>query len=159
MRGDLSETTAAGACRSLATREASGALLIDASEGTGLIRLRQGRIVGVASPTPGARVGDRLVGAGMLERAALDEVLDEQRGGVHTRPLHRALVDRGLVPEEAAHRVLLDRMLDALLEVTQLRTGTFLFLTEEELHAEGSPGDDVHITDNGSDRSIDDGSD
>ncbi len=143
MRGDLSETTAAGACRSLATRRASGALLIDATDATGLIRFREGRIVGVASPAPGARVGDRLVGAGVLARSAFDEVSDAQRHGSETRPLHRALVERGLVPVEAVDGVLRGRMLDGLLELNQLETGTLVFLTDEELHAGGSSDDEV----------------
>ncbi len=143
MRGDLSETTTAGACRSLATRTASGALLIDASDVTGLIRFREGLIVGVASPDPAARVGDRLVGAGILARSALDEVAEDQRRGSETRPLHRALVERGLVPAEAVDRVLRDRMLDALLELSQLGTGALMFLTDEELHAGGSPDDEL----------------
>jgi hypothetical protein len=70
MRGDLSETAAADACRELAGRGATGAFEVDGPDGPARVLFRDGRLLAAVSPTPRARLGDRLVSAGVLDDAS-----------------------------------------------------------------------------------------
>lgn len=127
MRGDLSETPAADACRQLAGDGATGTLAIAGPDGPGAIVFVDGQVVGSTSPTPHARLGDRLVGAGFLEPDELEEALSAQRvGDAHTR-LGALLVERDLVPGDAVRLFVQEQILDALFEVVGWRFGAFEF--------------------------------
>jgi hypothetical protein len=127
MRGDLSETPAADACRDLAGDGVTGVLWIDGPDGPGSVTFVQGRIVGATSPTPRARLGDRLVGAGFLADEALHEALETQRQSSGRSRLGALLVERTQVPRDAIRLFVQEQTLDAMFEVLRWRFGSFSF--------------------------------
>jgi hypothetical protein len=127
MRGDLSETPAADACRDLAGDGATGVLWIDGPDGPGSVTFVEGRVVGATSPTPRARLGDRLVGAGFLEDEALSAALDTQRASSGKSRLGALLVERTQVPRDAIRLFVQEQTLDAMFEVLRWRFGSFSF--------------------------------
>lgn len=131
MRGDLSETSAADACRDLAGDGATGVLWIDGPDGPGSVTFVEGRVVGATSPTPRARLGDRLVGAGFLEDEALADALDTQRGSGGRSRLGALLVERTQVPRDAIRLFVQEQTLDAMFEVLRWRFGSFSFESGE----------------------------
>jgi hypothetical protein len=128
MRGDLSETSAADLCRELARRSATGALEVDGPDGPGRVAFVDGRVVGAVSPTPHARLGDRLVNAGLLADDTLTEVLRTQQDGPDRRRLGALLVDQGLVSSDAVRVYVQEQVLDALFEVLSWRYGPYRYL-------------------------------
>ena len=131
MRGDLSETPAAEVCRTLAADDAGGTLELDGPDGPGHVVFAAGRIVAATSPTPRARLGDRLVGAGLLEDEALTEALRVQaEAPEHTR-LGALLVDGGHVSRDAVRLFVQEQVLDALFDVLSWRYGAYRFVDPE----------------------------
>lgn len=127
MRGDLSETPAADLCRRLAGASATGTLDVEGPDGRGTLVFRDGHVVGARSPAPAARIGDRLVGAGVLAEETLAEVLRTQaRDGAHRR-LGALLVERGLVDRDVVTDVVRDQVTDAVFEVVGWTYGAFRF--------------------------------
>jgi hypothetical protein len=127
MRGDLSEMSAADACRDLARRGVTGALSLDGPDGPGRILLVDGRLIAAVSPTPRARLGDRLVGAGLLEDEALTTALRIQADAPGRTRLGALLVERGLVGHDAVRLFVQEQLLDAMFEIIGWRYGTFEF--------------------------------
>jgi hypothetical protein len=125
MRGDLSDTSAADACRLLAGSSANGTLLLQGPDGPGSIVFEDGQIVAASSPSRGARLGDRLVGAGYLDEEALERALDEQRSAPGGRRLGAVLVDGGFVPQDAVRLFVQEQVLDALFEILRWRYGAY----------------------------------
>jgi hypothetical protein len=125
MRGDLSDTSAADACRLLAGSSANGTLLLQGPDGPGSIVFENGQIVAASSPSRGARLGDRLVGAGYLDEDALERALDEQRSAPGGRRLGAVLVDGGFVPQDAVRLFVQEQVLDALFEILRWRYGAY----------------------------------
>jgi hypothetical protein len=128
MRGDLSETSAADACRELARRRATGALALDGPEGPGRILFVDGHLIAAVSPTPRARLGDRLVGAGLLDDDALTTALRVQADEPGITRLGALLVDRGLVGHDAVRLFVQEQLLDAMFEIIGWRYGTYEFV-------------------------------
>ena len=127
MRGDLAETGVADICRALGAVSADGILDIDGPDGRGLLVWREGHVVAATSPTPHARLGDRLVGAGLLSEDALDDALRTQAlAPVHQR-LGSLLVERGLVQHDAIRVFALEQVIDAVFDVIRWRFGTYRF--------------------------------
>ncbi len=139
MRGDLVETTAADVCRELAARGASGILAIDGPGGPGRIVLIDGRIIAAVSPTPRARLGDRLVGAGELDPDDLADALALQREGDDAPPLGSLLVERGNVRHDAVRVFVQEQVLDALFEIVRWRYGAFAFNAGDAARDHGVP--------------------
>jgi hypothetical protein len=127
MRGDLSEMSAADACRDLARRGVTGALSLDGPDGPGRILLVDGRLIAAVSPTPRARLGDRLVGAGLLEDEALTTALRIQADDPGRTRLGALLVERGLIGHDAVRLFVQEQLLDAMFEIIGWRYGTFEF--------------------------------
>jgi hypothetical protein len=127
MRGDLSEISAADACRDLARRRLSGALELDGPDGAGRVVFADGRVTAAVSPTPRARLGDRLVGAGLLDDDALTAALSMQADAPRRTRLGALLVDRGLISRDAVRLFVQEQLLDALFEINGWRYGTFEF--------------------------------
>jgi hypothetical protein len=128
MRGDLSETAAADACRELAGLGATGAFEVDGPDGPARVLFRDGRLVAAVSPTPRARLGDRLVSAGVLDDAVLTDALGRQaRADVRPR-LGALLVADGLVDDDAVQRHAREQLLDALVEIVGWHYGAFRFV-------------------------------
>jgi hypothetical protein len=128
MRGDLSETSAADACRDLARRTATGALALQGPDGPGRILFVDGRLIAAVSPTPRARLGDRLVGAGLLEDDALTTALRLQADDPGSTRLGALLVGRGLVSHDAVRLFVQEQLLDAMFEIIGWSYGTFEFV-------------------------------
>ncbi len=139
MRGDLVETTAADVCRELATHGASGILAIDGPDGPGRIVLREGRIIAAVSPTPRARLGDRLVGAGELDPDDLANALEAQRESGDAARLGSLLVERGLVRRDAVRVFVQEQVLDALFEIIRWRYGAYAFTPDDQDPPQGVP--------------------
>jgi hypothetical protein len=116
MRGDLAETPAVDVCRSLAAARVDGVLTIAGPDGRGVLVWRGGTVTAASSPTPRARLGDRLVGAGLLDPAALRELAAEDPDG-DPRRLATVLLDRGLVPHDAVRVVFQEQVIDAVFDV------------------------------------------
>ncbi len=127
MRGDLSETPAADVCRALASADATGVLDIEGPDGRGAVVLRDGHVVAATSPTPRARIGDRLVHAGLLAEEGLTEVLRSQARAEPHQRTGALLVGRGLVPLEAVRQVVQEQVIDAVFDLVRWRSGAYRF--------------------------------
>jgi hypothetical protein len=141
MHGQLTDRSVADVCRELADAGATGVLHVAGIDVAGRLVFDQGRLVAASSPTPGSRLGDRLVNGGLLEEEALHRVLEEQSGTPqHDRSrLGQLLVDRGLVPVDAVRLVIQEQLLDAVFDITGWRHGTFRFEHDAEPDAPEVP--------------------
>jgi hypothetical protein len=129
MHGELTATSTADVCRDLATSGSTGVLEVVHPRGDGQIVFERGRVVSASSPAPGARLGDRLVNAGIVDEDALAEVL---RGQAERSPgdrprLGRLLVDAGLVTPDAVRLVVQEQVIDAVFELTTWAGARFEF--------------------------------
>jgi hypothetical protein len=129
MHGELTATSTADVCRDLATSGSTGVLEVVHQRGDGRIVFERGRVVAASSPAPGARLGDRLVNAGIVDEDALAEVLRGQAGrSPGDRPrLGRLLVDAGLVTPDAVRLVVQEQVIDAVFELTTWAGARFEF--------------------------------
>jgi hypothetical protein len=129
MHGELTSTSTAGACRDLSSAGATGVLEVVHARGAGRIVFERGRVVSASSPTPGPRLGDRLVNAGLVQEDALASVLRRQgERAPQDRPrLGRLLVDEGLVTPDAVRLVVQEQVIDAVFELTSWDRGRFTF--------------------------------
>jgi hypothetical protein len=154
MRGDLSDTTVPAICRSLASQDASGRLvLLGGADATGTITLLTGAIVDASSPLPRARLRERLTGAGHLDELTMARVVHELReaspepnagAASGDAVLARGLLDRQLVDPELVDRLLIAPVVDALVELFGRRRGEYRF----EAKGAGEPvgtGSGVHL--------------
>lgn len=134
MHGQLTARSIADVCRELADACATGVLHIAGLEAAGRLVFDQGRLVAASSPTPGSRLGDRLVNGGLLKEEALHRVLDEQSDTPHAERsrLGQLLVDRGLVPIDAVRLVVQEQLLDAVFDLIGWREGTYRFEADAE---------------------------
>ena len=141
MHGQLRAKPVADVCRELAETRATGVLHIAGLESAGLLVFDQGRLVAASSPTPGSRLGDRLVNGGLLAEAALERVLEEQTdASPGERPrLGQLLVDRGLVPLDAVRLVVQEQLLDAVFDLVDWRDGTYRFEADAQPDAPEVP--------------------
>jgi hypothetical protein len=126
MRGDLAETPAVDVCRSLAAARADGVLTIHGPDGRGVLVWRAGTVIAATSPTPPARLGDRLVGAGLLEAAALRRLETEDPVGDPQR-LAAVLLEQGLVERDAIRSVFQEQVIDAVFDVFGWGYGAYRF--------------------------------
>jgi hypothetical protein len=140
MKGDLSEMPAADVCRALAVDGSTGVLEIEGPDGRGTVVFDDGAVVAAGSPTPRARLGDRLVSAGLLEEDALAAVLRTQ---AHTggQRLGSLLVAEGLVTHDAVRVVAQEQVIDAVFDVVGWSYGAFRF----ESHADDAPTSEIPV--------------
>jgi len=90
-----------------------------------------GRIVSAWTPTQ-RRLGDRLLGDEVIDRATLESALEHQtspEGAGQT--LGRILLERFEVPREAIHRVIREQMQETIFELITWRRGHFNFEIDE----------------------------
>jgi hypothetical protein len=127
MRGDLSDTPAADVCRALASAGATGVLELEGPAGRGTIAYEGGHVVAAASPTPQARVGDRLVHRGHLDPEVLARTLEEQARTGRAHGVGAMLVERGIVDDAAVRDVVQEQVLDAVFELLDWRYGAYRF--------------------------------
>jgi hypothetical protein len=146
MRGDLSEMSAADACRDLASRGETGVLSVDGPDGPARLVLDDGELVAAVSPALRARLGDRLVGAGLLDGAALAAALGRQGEPAPPSRLGVLLVERGLAGHDAVRVFAQEQLLDALFEVAGWRYGTFEFARGDGVDVPEAPAVTVRLT-------------
>lgn len=125
MRGSLETISVAELCMQLGGQAISGTLSLESDGRNGQIAFENGAVVWASSPSRGARIGDRLVHAGLLDPYYVDQAAQAQREAPPGTGLAALLVDRGLVSEDAARLFLQEQMLDSLTELLGWRTGSF----------------------------------
>lgn len=123
MEADLSTVTLLHVLRDLADTATTGSLVVTGSAGQGVVSMSDGLIVAAASPAPIGRLGDRLVGAGRLTSAELDEVVRTRPAGDEHVRLGALLVERGLASTDAVRLFLQEQALDALFDLASWRDG------------------------------------
>ncbi len=140
MRGALAETTVAVLCRELAERQATGVAEFTTDRGSGQIVFRDGLTIWASSPAPRARLGDRLVNAGLVDEQHLSEVLEEQEQGSPSHvKLGALLVQRGLAGRDAIRVFVQEQILDAVLELVHWDA------TDHTWHDDAPPEDEVAV--------------
>lgn len=132
MRGSLAETSVADLCRRLADAGATGTLEVEHPAGRGLLSFVDGRLAWAEPPTGDARLGDRLVHAGLLSRQHLEDALAAQRELESPPQLGILLVERGAASRDSIRVYVQEQILDALVELTLRSEGSYHF-------APGSP--------------------
>lgn len=149
MRGQLSDTSVADLCRRLADAGATGTLEVNHPSGTGRLALVDGRLVWAEPPTTHARLGDRLVHAGLLERGHLEEALAAQADDPRSRRLGALLVEQGRVSRDTIRVYVQEQILDTLVELSFRSEGTYVFAAweapEEDLPADLRVGDALAV--------------
>ncbi len=135
MHGQLTARSPTEVCRELAEAGATGVLFLTGVQASGSISFERGRLVAASSPTPGSRLGDRLVNGGLLEEDALDRVLEEQHETDRSQRarLGQLLVDRGLVSAGDVRRVIEEQLLDAVFDLAGWREGSYRFESDAAL--------------------------
>lgn len=127
MRGDLSETSVADLCRGLSDAESTGAVELEGPTGDARVFFRKGDVYWAVSPAPRARLGDRLVNAGLLSQDQLDQVLEEQRTASERTKLGALLVEQGLVTRDVIRVFVQEQILDALFDLMRYHDGGYVF--------------------------------
>lgn len=104
------------------------------------IGFHDGRII--SAWTPGqARLGDRLVARGLVDRSTLDEALDFQRDGGKGQSIGHILIQRRVVTREDIYSVIRDQIQQTIFNLVSWRHGYFQFEVDE-LH----PSDDFGVS-------------
>ncbi len=94
------------------------------------ISFHLGRLVGAWTPGQ-ARLGEKLVGEGLLSQAQLDESLQHQRGDGAGRSIGQILLDTSVVKREDIHRLLTTQIKDTVFQLVTWRSGQFHFEVDE----------------------------
>jgi hypothetical protein len=126
MDGSLATTPADDVLRTLVRDGATGTLHLDTPYGRARVVIDGDRVVAAWSPTQGARLGERLVGAGHLTHLDLRRALTQQDDPTSPR-IGALLVADGLVSPDAIRLFAQEQILDALFEVVGWRAGSFSF--------------------------------
>ena len=151
MRGSLAETSVADLCRRLADAGATGTLEVEHPAGRGRLSFVDGRLAWAEPPTGDARLGDRLVHAGLLSRQHLEDALAAQRELESPPQLGTLLVERGATSRDSIRVYVQEQILDALVELTLRSEGSYHFAPGappgEELPADLAVGDALAAVD------------
>jgi hypothetical protein len=105
----------------------SGKLTLRRRQGSGLIVLRNGRIIYAASSSVREAFGNILVCHGLISEATLTEALKRQQWSGESRRLGAVLIGMGAVREEDVAEVVRYQVASVLEEVEQWRDGFFRF--------------------------------
>jgi hypothetical protein len=130
MQGSLDTVSVAELCMQLGGQALSGTLTLTSSGREGQIAFQEGAIVWATSPSRGARIGDRLVHAGLLDPYYVAQAAQAQREAPPGTGIAALLVDRGLISADAARVFLQEQMIDALTDLLGWRDGTFELTTD-----------------------------
>jgi len=133
MQGSLDTVSVAELCMQLGGQALSGTLTLESSGRAGQIAFQEGAVVWATSPSRGARIGDRLVHAGLLDPYYVAQAAQAQHEAPPGTGIAALLVDRGLISADAARVFLQEQMIDALTDLLGWRDGTF------ELTSDASP--------------------
>lgn len=128
MQGELADASIGEVCRGLASAQATGTLHVEGASGEASLRLRDGALIAVRVPNTPARIGDRLIHAGLLSREDLDRAVHVQQASAHpTEYLGELLASDGLVDAEAVRVFLQEQILDALVDILAWPDGRYSF--------------------------------
>lgn len=129
MPGDLAETSPVDVCLHLAGERATGTLVMSGPRGDAVLVLADGRLAGARPPATGrgARLGERLVSAGRLDRPDLDAVLAEQSASEAPTALGQMLIERGLVSPDVVRLFVQEQILETLLDAISWFEGSWDF--------------------------------
>lgn len=125
MRGSLETISVAELCMQLGGQGVSGTLSLESEGHAGQVVFQDGAVVWATSPSRGARIGDRLVHAGLLDPYYVDQAAQAQREAPPGTGIAALLVDRGLISADAARVFLQEQLIDALTDLLGWRTGSF----------------------------------
>ena len=144
MAGDLSDRSPVDLCLHLAGERATGTLVLAGPRGEAVLVFADGALAGSRPPAGRtARLGERLVSAGRLDRPDLDALLVEQAADDTAPALGLMLVDRGLATSDAVRLFVQEQVLETLLDAISWFEGTWEF-SEAQAPAPG-PGGGLRI--------------
>lgn len=126
LRGSLDDVPLVDVLQFVHLSGKSGTLALTSHRGAGWIEVANGNVVFARGPkTP--NLGELLVGAGALNRDALDDAITTQRADPHRPPLGRLLVAAKLVTSEQLADCVRKQIHDAMLDLCQWTSGEFQF--------------------------------
>ena len=125
LSGALKSITVSELLHFLALHRKSGKLSLRRRQGSGLILLRNGRIIYAASSSVRESFGNILVCRGLISEAVLTEALERQQSSGENRRLGAVLIDMGVVREEDVVEVVRYQVASVLAEVDQWQEGFF----------------------------------
>lgn len=128
--------------RELARSHASGLVTVRGVAGSGQVRLADGGIVEADAPAPSGRLGERLVGAGLLDPASLEAALDRQADAAGAGRIGSVLVDSGLIGAHVVALFVQEQLLDAVFELVGWTDATVEFAASPPQPTDGVP---VHL--------------
>jgi hypothetical protein len=132
VRGDLAETSHAALLTALGRARARGQLLIEGTAARGAIVLWDGQVVDARSPAPRARLADRLVRTGRLERGVAAADAELRDGTQDEAATLDALVRRGAVDADVLRQLRSEQVLDAVAELLAWRSGRYDLVPDPE---------------------------
>lgn len=94
--------------------------------------LRDGAIYTAQAPQARARLGDRLVGAGVLDAAQLEDALAAQRSSPERRRIGELLVERGTIDRETLRKYVQAQILDSVTATLSWQAGHWSFAEGDE---------------------------
>jgi tetratricopeptide (TPR) repeat protein len=108
----------------------TGSLVVSSRRGAGIVRLVKGQVTSASAPGVG-RLGEALVGRGIISRAQLDSALARQRrdesDGDGSEALGDLLIRERPADREPLTRVVFQQVLDAMEEMLAWKEGAFSF--------------------------------
>ena len=106
----------------------TGSLVISSRQGAGIVRLVRGRLTSAAAPGV-QRLGETLVGRGIISRSDLDAALASQRADLRqtSEALGSVLLRKRPGAREQLNQAVLQQILDGLAEMLSWREGAFSF--------------------------------
>lgn len=127
LSGSLKGLTVTELLHFLALHRKSGKLTLRRREGSGLIVLRNGRIIYAASSSVREAFGNILVCGGLVSESTLSEALERQQWSGKDRRLGTVLIEMGAVREEDVRDVVRYQVAAVLAEVDRWGDGFFRF--------------------------------
>ena len=126
--GDLGSFGLPEVLEFMRVQQKTGSLVISSRQGAGILRLVQGRLTSASAPGV-QRLGEMLVGRGIVRRADLDIALASQRADAeHTSEALGSLLLRARPGDhDLLSQAVLDQILDGLAEMLTWREGAFSF--------------------------------
>ena len=104
--------------------------LHDSAEAHGVVHLRDGAVTGARSDVRRQALGRRIVGAGVVDDAALAQAVSRVQGDPSCG-LARALADSGSLSEDFARALAAEQASDAVFDLLRWPDGEFAFVVDE----------------------------
>ena len=108
----------------------TGALHITSPAAKGVVHFATGSVTGAASDVSRQSLGRRLVGAGLLDDAALAAVVEAVRNDP-SLGLGKAAHDAGAIDDGVLHEQVVEQATDAVFDLLRWSSGEFAFLADE----------------------------